>query len=59
MDTCDLPRWHAQPDVWAAALARLTPGSSYQVAGYGPVREADELLSAARHCYLQLTGCLE
>ncbi|MET8631748.1 hypothetical protein [Streptomyces sp. NPDC004680] len=59
VDVCDLPYWHAEPDVWTAALARLTPGSIYRVTGFGPVREAEELLSAARHCYLQLTGCLE
>ncbi|MEU6497100.1 inorganic diphosphatase [Streptomyces sp. NPDC046984] len=59
VDVCDLPHWHAEPDVWAAVLARLTPGSAYRVAGLGPVREANERLSAAHHCYLQLTGCLE
>ncbi|MEU1414825.1 inorganic diphosphatase [Streptomyces sp. NPDC049097] len=58
-DTGDLPRWHAEPDVWAEALARLTPGRTYQVAGCGPARETEELLSAAHHCYLRLTGCLE
>lgn len=59
VDVGDLPRWHAEPEVWAVAFSRLSPGNTYQVAGYGPVREADELLSTAWHAYLQLTGCLE
>ncbi|GAA3895812.1 inorganic diphosphatase [Streptomyces sp. NPDC003328] len=58
-DSRDLPRWHAEPGAWAEALARLTPGRTYRVAGCGPARETEELLSAARQCYLRLTGCLE
>ncbi|MFE0546038.1 inorganic diphosphatase [Streptomyces sp. NPDC058891] len=58
-DSRDLPRWHAEPSAWAEALARLTPGRTYRVAGCGPARETEELLSAARQCYLRLTGCLE
>jgi inorganic pyrophosphatase len=59
VDLDDLPRWHAEPGVWASVLARLSPGGTYRVTGCGPVREADELLSAAHHAYLKLTGCLE
>ncbi|MFG3065005.1 inorganic diphosphatase [Streptomyces sp. NPDC048231] len=58
-DSRDLPRWHAEPGAWAEALARLTPGRTYRVAGCGPARETEELLSAARQCYLRFTGCLE
>ncbi|GGJ41507.1 inorganic diphosphatase [Streptomyces brasiliensis] len=59
VDMADLPRWHAEPEVWAKALTRLTPGSSYEIAGLGPAGEADALLDTAWHAYLQLTGCLE
>ncbi|MBX7554302.1 inorganic diphosphatase [Streptomyces sp. NPDC004232] len=59
VDMGDLPRWHAEPDVWAQAFARLSSGGEYRVTGCGPVREADELLSSAHHAYLQLTGCME
>jgi inorganic pyrophosphatase len=59
VDMNDLARWHAWPDVWASALARLCPGSAYRVTGCGPAREADELLSSAHQAYLQLTGCME
>ncbi|MGW4031835.1 inorganic diphosphatase [Streptomyces sp. NPDC004838] len=59
VDLPDLPRWHAQPEAWAQALARLTPDSAYRIAGLGPAAEADELLGTARHAFLQLTGCLE
>lgn len=59
VDLSDLPRWHAEPDVWAEALSRLAPGTEYRVAGYGPVREADSLLSSAHHAYLRMTGCMD
>jgi inorganic pyrophosphatase len=59
VDVSDLPRWHAEPEVWAVALSRLSRGPAYRVAACGPVREADALLSTAHHTYLQLTGCLE
>ncbi|WP_153812051.1 hypothetical protein [Streptomyces sp. SUK 48] len=55
----DFPRWHAQPEAWAHALARLAPGGACQVEGVGPATEAGELLEAARHACLRLTGCLE
>ncbi|GAA2489010.1 hypothetical protein GCM10023100_07530 [Actinocorallia cavernae] len=59
LDLADFPRWHAQPEAWAQALARLAPGSACQVEGVGPALEAGALLETARHAYLQLTGCLE
>ncbi|MEU6606515.1 inorganic diphosphatase [Streptomyces shenzhenensis] len=59
VDLADLPAWHAQPEAWAKALARFTPGSAYRIAGLGPAGEADELLDTAWHAFLQLTGCLE
>ncbi|MER7967517.1 inorganic diphosphatase [Streptomyces sp. NPDC096080] len=58
VDLADLPRWHARPEAWTAALVHLTPGSAYRIAGLGPAREANELLDIARHAYLQLTGYL-
>ncbi|MFI9629200.1 inorganic diphosphatase [Streptomyces sp. NPDC052042] len=59
VDAADLGRWHAEPDVWATALGRLSPGAVYRVTGCGGRREADQLVSDARHAYLRLTGCLE
>ncbi|MER6500214.1 inorganic diphosphatase [Streptomyces sp. NPDC001455] len=59
VDATDLRRWHAEPDVWATALGRLAPGTAYRVTGCGSRREADQLVSDARHAYLRLTGCLE
>ncbi|MEV0495296.1 inorganic diphosphatase [Streptomyces atratus] len=59
VDLADLPRRHAEPGGWAAALARIAPASAYRIEGCGPAREADELLDRARHACLQLTGCLE
>ncbi|MFF3731376.1 inorganic diphosphatase [Streptomyces sp. NPDC002476] len=59
VDATDLRRWHAEPDVWATALGRLSPGTVYRVTGCGSRREADQLVSDARHAYLRLTGCLE
>ncbi|MFH8518418.1 inorganic diphosphatase [Streptomyces gelaticus] len=59
VDTADLGRWHAEPAVWAAALGRLSPGSTYQVMGCGSRKEADRLVADAQHAYLQLTGCMD
>ncbi|MFF9401641.1 inorganic diphosphatase [Streptomyces sp. NPDC014744] len=59
VDATDLRRWHAEPDVWATALGRLSPGTAYRVTGCGSRREADQLVSDARRAYLRLTGCLE
>lgn len=59
VDLPDLSRWHAEPEAWAAALARLSPEPAYQVEGLGPVREAADLLTDAHHSYLRFTGCPE
>ncbi|WP_329311115.1 inorganic diphosphatase [Streptomyces sp. NBC_01262] len=48
VDVDDLARWHAEPEAWAAVPSGLSPGNAYTVAGCGPKREAEQLLSAAR-----------
>ncbi|MEU9318413.1 inorganic diphosphatase [Streptomyces sp. NPDC048295] len=59
VDLADLGRWHAEPAAWAAALRRLSPGSTYRVTGCGSRKEADRLVADAQHTYLQLTGCMD
>lgn len=59
VDATDLRRWHAEPDAWATALGRLSPGTAYRGTGCGSRREADRLVAEARHAYLRLPGCLE
>jgi inorganic pyrophosphatase len=58
-DLADLPRWHASPDVWLAALDRFDRGHPHRAAACGPMDEADHLISDAQHDYFLLTGCLE
>lgn len=59
VDVPDLPRWHAEPEVWVEALARLAPGHRYHVIGCGVRDEAEHLVSDAQRAFRRLTGCLE
>ena len=59
VDVDDLPRWHAEPEAWAAALDRMAPTAHHRVADCGPRAEAERLLEEARHAYLEFTGCLD
>jgi len=59
VDVSDLPRWHADPAAWAAALQRLSPGSPGVVVGCGQRAEAERWLAEAQDEFIRLTGCLE
>jgi len=59
VDMPDLLRWHADPQVLAAALERI---SSVPVQGrpeYGPRAEAEFLFDEAHHRFFRLTGSFE
>lgn len=58
-DVTDLPRWHADPDAWAAAFERMSPGHARQVTGCSSTAEAIHLVDDAYRAYLRSTGCLE
>lgn len=55
-DVSDLPRWHADPDIWVVVLDRLVPGQGHRVQGCSSTAEAERLVDEMYRAYLRSTG---
>jgi inorganic pyrophosphatase len=60
VDLDDLLQWRAGPAAWAALAQRLQPGGAEpDLVGCEPCRNAEQLLTDAKHTFLEATGCLD